>query len=378
MNKAAVCVIQCQDYDIQNVYNAIKRGIDLLGGISSFVSPEEKILLKPNLLSASLPQKAITTHPAVFEAVARILRENGCSHIEYGDSPGNPISSPYQAARAAGIAEAADKYSIIPGDFSSFKTVYENDHALPLCNAVLQCDALINICKMKTHALERITGAVKNLYGCVHGPNKAIGHAKYPDPYAFAHYLCDIHTYTKPRLHIMDGIIAMEGNGPTSGTPVKMGVLLLSKDPVALDTVFCRLIDLEPQLVPTNIAGSQRGIGTYDIDKIVILTADGIISSDDLFSRFGSAEFDVFRGKMKKSMIFKLLPLLPFLQDRPHVNKKVCTGCGLCEKACPVPEKAVHSGNGHKAVYDHRKCIRCFCCQEMCPSKAITVRRGLL
>jgi uncharacterized protein (DUF362 family) len=139
MNKAAVCVIQCQDYDIQNVYNAIKRGIDRLGGISSIVSPEENILLKPNLLSASLPQKAITTHPAVFEAVARILRENGCSHIEYGDSPGNPISSPYQAARAAGIAEAADKYSIMPGDFH---------HSKPCMKMIMHCHCAMQFCNV--------------------------------------------------------------------------------------------------------------------------------------------------------------------------------------------------------------------------------------
>lgn len=247
-----------------------------------------------------------------------------------------------------------------------------------LCRGVQDADAMINICKMKTHALERITGAVKNLYGCITGVNKAAGHAAYPDSWVFADMLTDLHRCVRPRLHIMDGIIAMEGNGPTSGTPIAMNVLLFSADPVALDTVYAALIHLDPATVPTCVRGAQGGIGVMDEGLIDVLTPDGVLTVSQAREKYGNAQFDVFRGTMKKGLLPKLMPLLPFLQHRPKVDLKKCIGCGVCQEACPVPEKAVHSGHGKKAKYDYKKCIRCYCCQEMCPAKAISVYRSPL
>ena len=237
---------------------------------------------------------------------------------------------------------------------------------------------MINVCKMKTHALERITGAVKNLYGCVCGVNKATGHAQFPNSDIFADMLCDLQKCVSPRLHIMDGVVAMEGNGPTSGTPVSMNVLLFSADPVALDSVFAALVNLDPATVPTCVSGQQSGLGVMDHDRIAVLTPEGKMTVAEAARRWGKPDFDVFRGTMKKGLLFKLMPLLPFLQHRPKVDKRKCVACGICQEACPVPEKAVHSGNGKKAHYDYHKCIRCYCCQEMCPAKAIQVYRSPL
>lgn len=221
MEKHPVALIPIATYDQAAVDTAVLQGVDLLGGIARFVQPEERILLKPNLLSRALPQKAITTHPAVFSAVCRLLRESGYTHLSYGDSPGNPTTSPDKAAQASGIAEAAKRYGVEMADFFSGSVVpFPDGHTAKsfyLCRGVQDADAMINICKMKTHALERITGAVKNLYGCITGVNKAAGHAAYPDSWVFADMLTDLHRCVRPRLHIMDGIIAMEGNGPTSG-----------------------------------------------------------------------------------------------------------------------------------------------------------------
>lgn len=245
-----------------------------------------------------------------------------------------------------------------------------------LCHGVQEADALINLCKMKTHALERITGAVKNLYGCVTGVNKAAGHAAHPDSEAFADMLADLHRCVKPRLHIMDGIVAMEGNGPTSGTPVAMNVLLFSTDPVALDALFAALVHLNPAEVPTCVSGAREGLGTMTLDDIDVVTPDGVFTVSQAAARYGKADFNVFRGQMRKSLVLKLVPLLPFLQHRPKVDRRKCVACGICEQACPVPGKAVHSGHGQKARYDYHKCIRCYCCQEMCPAKAIEVYRS--
>ena len=378
---AVVALVSVESYEQNAVDEAVRMGIDLLGGWERFVRKEEKILLKPNLLSGALPQKAITTHPAVFASIAKQLKEADFGNLSYGDSPGNPVTAPEKAAEICGIAEKAKETGVRKADFSAGSVVRfpEGIHArsFHLCNGVQEADAVINICKMKTHALERITGAVKNLYGCVCGVSKAAGHAQHPSSEAFADMLADLNRLIHPRLHIMDGIMAMEGNGPTSGTPTAMNVLLFSEDPVALDTVFCALIHLNPATVPTCVSGQNAGLGTMKDPEIRILTPGGEMSCREAAERYGNPAFDVHRDRLSRSFFMKLMPLLPFLQYRPKVDRSRCIACGLCEKACPVPEKAVRSGNGKKARYDYRKCIRCYCCQEMCPAKAITVSRGI-
>ena len=379
MDRHTVVLIPLDSYDQPLVDEAVRRGFELLGGIERYIRPEEKVLLKPNLLSRALPQKAITTHPAVFAAVCRALTEAGYRHLSYGDSPGNPTTTPDKAAEGSGIAEVAEQFGVAKADFSSGSVVpFPEGHTAKsfyLCRGVQAADAMINLCKMKTHALERITGAVKNLYGCVTGVNKAAGHAAYPNSDVFADMLVDLNRCVAPRLHIMDGVSAMEGNGPTSGTPTPMNVLLFSEDPVALDAVFCALIHLAPAAVPTCVYGQKQGLGVMDADKIVVRTPEGDLTLAETQAKYGKTDFDVYRGTLEKGLLFKLMPLLPFLQHRPKADRKQCIGCGVCMEACPVPEKAVHSGKGQKAKYDYRKCIRCYCCQEMCPVKAIEVYR---
>lgn len=380
--KHTVVLIPIDTYDQAAVDAAVARGVALLGGMEQFIHREEKVLLKPNLLARSLPQKAITTHPAVFSAVCRLLREEGYQHVCYGDSPGSPTTTPEKATDTSGLAAEAAKYGVPLGDFGAGSVVHfpegKTARSFYLCNAVQDMDAMINICKMKTHALERITGAVKNLYGCITGVNKATGHAHYPNSEVFADMLADLNLCVHPRLHIMDGIVAMEGNGPSSGTPVAMNVLLFSADPVALDSVYAGLIHLDPAQVPTCVSAARAGVGTMDYEEIDIVTPEGSITMAQAREKYGKADFDVFRGAMRKSLMMKVVPLLPFLQHRPRVDRKKCVGCGVCEEACPVAEKAVHAGNGKKARYDYKKCIRCYCCQEMCPMKAIEVYRSPL
>ncbi len=380
MNQHTVVLVPLDNYEQKNVDAAVEKGLSLLGGVESIIGKDEKVLLKPNLLGKALPQKAITTHFSVFSAVCKVLKEKGYAHVSYGDSPGSPTTTPEKAAEACGIAAEARKWGVPAGEFNSGSVVHFPEGAacksFYLCKAVQETDALVNICKMKTHALERITGAVKNMYGCITGVNKATGHAHFPSSETFADMLADLNRCVKPRLHIMDGVVAMEGNGPSSGTPVAMNVLLFSLDPVALDSVFAGLIHLDPHQVPTCESSERAGLGTMDYEKIAILTPDGTLTMEQAREKYGNDQFDVYRGVMKKNLLAKFMPLLPFLQHRPRVDMKKCIACGVCEESCPVPEKAVHAGNGRKAKYDYKKCIRCYCCQEMCPAKAIEVYRS--
>ena len=245
-----------------------------------------------------------------------------------------------------------------------------------LAQDVIEADAIVSVCKMKTHALEHITGAVKNQYGCVQGKHKAAGHTRYPSAESMARMIVDLNLLVRPRLYVMDGIVAMEGNGPTSGDPVPMKILLFSTDPVALDSVFARLVYLDPEAVPTEVAGAQMGLGTWKEEEIVLLTPDGAVSMEEAVQKYGRPDFRVIRKKGKAEGIMNTVTILRFLKPGPRIDADKCRKCGVCVESCPVEGKALtfSKGRNHPPVYNYRNCIRCFCCQEMCPHKAIYVR----
>lgn len=378
--RSRVVLIPCDTYEEETVYEKLKAGIGLLGGMESLVKPEEKVLLKPNLVRKAEISRAVVTHPAVMGAAARLLREAGVEDIKAGDSCG--VGSAAGAAAEVGMDRMLEKYGVPMVDFSGAgKTDYEKGiqaKSFFMSREVLEADALINICKMKTHALERVTGAVKNMYGCIHGLHKAKGHTIYPSADSFARMLIDLNQFVNPRLYIMDGIVAMEGNGPTSGDPVPMNVMLVSKDPVALDSVFCCLIHLKPDMVPTNYHGEKMGLGHWQQEKIqLVLSEDGKeITFEEAFEQYGNPDFNVDRRKAKSDIWVRMGKIFNIFQKKPYIQKDKCVKCGVCVESCPVEGKAVTFAEGRKnpPVYNYKKCIRCFCCQEMCPHKAIRVK----
>jgi len=369
-----VAIIKCENYDCETVYEKIKKGLALLGGLETFFEHSEKILLKPNLLASSIPDKSVTTHPAVFEAVVRLMKENNFN-IVYGDSPG--FGKPERVAANSGLKEVADRHGI---EFANFKGGETADFPqgnftkqFELSNAVRETDAILNLCKMKAHQLTRITGAVKNSLGLVYGINKGAMHAKYPDAISFSKMLVDLNLLIKPRLHIMDGIMAMEGNGPRSGNPKKMNVIIMSGDPVALDATFCRMVDLDPELIPTVYYGESYGLGKWKEEDIEYL-GDGL-------GGFISKDFDIKRGPVKKENIAAASIFRGMVLRKPFIEESKCIRCGVCVEACPVQGKALEFKKGDRSnppVYDYKKCIRCYCCQEMCPKEAIDVKTPLL
>ena len=385
MNKekrSKVVVLPCEDYEEEKIYRLLRKGMEVLGGVSAFIGKEEKILLKPNLLKKAEVEKAVITHPAVVGAFARFLREEGYANIVLADSCGH--GSTNQVIRGTGMDTCLEKYKIPAIDYTKGISVdypegiQAKEFVLP--KELLEADCVISLCKMKTHALERITGAVKNSYGFVFGRNKAIGHTKYPSADSFARMLVDLNQYVKPRLYIMDGIVAMEGNGPGSGDPVPMKVMLLSADPVALDSVFARLVYLKPELVPTNYHGEKMGLGDWREENIQVIVADeeGIRESsmEELVSQFGKPDFHVDRTQVRTNIWTRMAKALNLFQKKPYIEEDKCVRCGICVNSCPVPGKAVdfRKGKEQPPVYDYKKCIRCFCCQEMCPKRAIKVK----
>ena len=376
--KSKVVLLPCKEYDEEKIYMLLKQGLDFLGGLENLIPKDAKILLKPNLLKKAEVEKAVITHPVVVGAFARILRENGYEHIVLADSCGHGTTQ--AVIRGTGMDMYLEKYHIPAIDYSEgVKTVYPQgiqakEFILP--KELLEQDCVISLSKMKTHALERITGAVKNSYGFIYGFHKAKGHTQYPSADSFARMLIDLNKCVAPKLYVMDGIVAMEGNGPGSGDPVPMNVLLMSTDPVALDSVFSRLVYLKPEMVPTNYHGEKMGLGTWKEEEITLLTPEGKISMAEAVKKYGNSDFHVDRTEVRKNIWTRMAGALKIFQKKPYIEADKCVRCGICVQSCPVPGKAVdfRKGKGKLPVYDYRKCIRCFCCQEMCPKKAIKVK----
>jgi uncharacterized protein (DUF362 family)/Pyruvate/2-oxoacid:ferredoxin oxidoreductase delta subunit len=370
---ARVALVRCESYDPTAVHRAIGRGLELLGGAGRYVAPREHILLKPNLLVGADPSAAITTHPAVFEAVAAHLQAAGVQ-LTYGDSPG--FGRTQSAVARAGLAPIAEALSIPLADFGQGETIsFPDGHLIKqftIARGVLEADGLISLPKLKTHGLARVTGAVKNQFGCIPGALKPEFHVRMPTAERFCQMLVDLNRALRPRLFVMDGIMAMEGNGPRGGDPRPMSVLLLSSDPVALDATVCRMIHLDPQLVPTVTFGEAWGLGTASQIELLGDLLEGFMAPDFRVNRAGGSTTGgqgVF-GQLVKNV----------LVPRPVIVASRCTRCGTCVRVCPVSPKAVSFDGTHEQPPRHhyRRCIRCYCCQEMCPENAIEIETPLL
>jgi len=375
IEKSRVAVVTCSAYDEVSVSAAVSRGLDLIGGMDSFIQPGEKIVLKPNILVGESPEKVVGPHPLVFKAVAQQAR-SVTEHLSYGDSPG--FGKPSAQALKAGLGQTAAELGIPLADFEKGREIHFSDSPFikqfTLANGVLDSDGLISIAKFKTHQLTRITGPVKNQFGCVPGVLKAEFHIKLPNALDFAKMLVCIDLYIRPRLYIVDGIMAMEGNGPRGGNPVNMKVLLFSKDPIAAEAVMCRLIELNPEFVPTMRPGKDWGLGTYLPEEIELL--------GDPIEPLINKSFNVVRAPVKAVTSSTSVSFIKNLvSPRPVIDPAKCSHCGTCVKVCPASPKAVdwHDGD-HKKVptYKYERCIRCFCCQELCPDHAISVQTPFL
>ena len=267
-NRSTVALVRCESYNPEEVQTALNRGLDLLGGANLFARHGDKLILKPNILSGESPEKNISPHPEVFRAVAKVFLKIGAA-LSYGDSPG--FGNPKTNAQRGGFGSVAEEEGIAWADFTNSHLMQFPEGNIikkfSIAEGVAASDGLISISKLKTHALTRITGAIKNQFGCIPGARKAEFHSVLPTGALFSQMLVDLNLLLKPRLFIMDAIIAMEGNGPRNGTGRKMNLLLLSTDPVALDATVCRLVDLDPELVETLVYGEKFGLGTMtDID----------------------------------------------------------------------------------------------------------------
>jgi uncharacterized protein (DUF362 family)/NAD-dependent dihydropyrimidine dehydrogenase PreA subunit len=374
-DRSKVALVRCEEYRLEDVREAVRAGLDLLGGVKRFVQPVEKILVKQNTLVGEDPSKCVGPHPMVLQAVIEQFLAAGAA-VSFGDSPG--FGNPRSAAKAAGYLPMAEDLGATLADFTTPVTRSFPEGNLikqfTVARGVLDCDGLVSLSKLKAHALTRITGAIKNQFGCVPGMLKSEYHMKLPNGTLFAKMLVDLNLFIKPRLYIMDGIVAMEGNGPRNGTPRPMHVMLFSTDPVALDAAVCRMIHLDEALVEPVVYGNQFGLGSsVDVEYL----------GEDI-SRFDCPNFIVNRSPASTTVNSQQGGAGAFarryVSPRPVIDAAKCKLCGRCAQVCPADPKALtwDKDSPHPPVYNYANCIRCYCCQELCPHEAISVKVPLL
>lgn len=376
-----VAIIKCDSYEPEVVRTAVERLVSLLGGWGAFVRPGEKIVVKPNLLMKKRPEEAVTTHPEIIEAVARSVAGAGGQAV-LADSPGGLFKTSFlqRVYDGCGAAEAAAKSGAELNLNTAERTLRVPDggvlSAITVMEIITLADGVISVSKLKTHGMTRLTGAVKNLFGVIPGLKKAEYHVRMPVVEDFAAMLVDVARAVAPRLHLMDGVVGMEGEGPSAGKPVQVGVLLGSTCPFTLDLVAAALAGIDAGEVPTISEAARRNLAPRDVREVSLL-GDPVSLPQVRFRLPPRArDVDLLRKGSRGRLPYWLLKGVNHtLRPSPRFLAEVCYGCGECSKVCPPG--AIRMENKKPRV-DLEKCIRCFCCQELCPQRAVKINRPWL
>jgi uncharacterized protein (DUF362 family)/lauroyl/myristoyl acyltransferase/Pyruvate/2-oxoacid:ferredoxin oxidoreductase delta subunit len=374
INKSQVAIEKCDNYNLNDVKSAILNALSKIVKLEDIIKKDSKVLLKVNMLSAKKPDRAITTHPIILEAMIEIVKSlNATCYV--GDSPGGNISGIERYYKETGFYDVCIKHKVEMLNFEkagSNRIKIDNPHTdhVNITKVIDDMDIIINLPKLKTHGLTFYTGAVKNLYGLVPGLSKANFHKTTPNPDDFSTILKDIYKYVKPKLTIMDAIIGMEGNGPSSGDPRKIGLILASKDAVSLDAVASYIINYEPMNIETTRLCNNENLGNGKLSNIEVI-------SNTLLDDLRIKDF-----KHPANALVRKVPrwILKFfakqLWIKPVIDKNRCVKCKFCYDNCPV--KTIKINEDKTLEVDHSKCISCLCCHELCPYDAIDLEKSLL
>lgn len=372
---STVALLRSTEYATEQIEAAVRHAVELLGGMSRFVQPGQRVLVKPNLLQASDPAKSIITHPTVVRAVVRLVQEAG-AQVLIADNPFvPPISqrgwdSLYERTGYAAIAAetgAELNESIVP-----LQRPHPEGTLIKLVDTssfLSEVDVVVSVPKLKTHGLMRYTGAVKNLFGTVPGTIKAGYHVKLQTAERFAAMLLDLVSFVRPALTVMDAVVGMDGDGPAAGQPFAIGAILAAPDPVALDVAALELVGHKPTSVPTVAEAVARGWTTGRTRDLEILGENLAAMAVPGFHLppGGRSEMNYVPHFLRPVGTRLLVP-------SPFVNRR-CTGCGLCIENCPV-QTISHVDGRARIVLSN--CIRCYCCHEVCPEQAITLHQPWL
>ncbi len=365
-----VYIERIEQYDADRIYDFVKRTLE---PVLDANPDKQTILLKPNLLGRFPPERAVTTHPLVMDAVARLLHEKGKT-IWIGDSSGGTVSSEYVYA-GTGVKDVAEKYGAKAISFEKSGAVKKKvtfpdgaSHELIFSKAWFDADGVINLSKLKTHSLMRYTGAVKNLYGVIPGLKKVDFHREFPKPPQFGSLLTEIYGALREKIlfNVMDGILGMEGTGPSSGKPRHFNAMLASENAPSLDKVALEAMGFKlSQIGYVNNALKRDGIDPASIR----------VFPEGARLDFGKVEIlpVLWRSMFLGSLPGDVRKILRKIIDYYPAYKSNCKLCRICIDSCPV--KAITLPEGASVpVIDRSKCIKCLCCHEFCPHDAMEIK----
>ena len=367
-----VSLIKCETYDQEILNEKICSAISLIGGFENLIKKDSKVFIKLNLVGDFEKEKAITTHPEVVRSIIKNIKKY-TNNIIVGDNPA--VRDQVYVLKKCGIYQVLQDENVQILNQDKIITITNSSPKIydkfDVTEEMIDCDVLINLPKVKTHSLAYMTCAEKNFFGSIYGLNKSAWHVKANNPLEFGEAMNDLfgailESFKKKNakmIHIADGIIGLEGEGPsTGGKPKQANAIIASLDAISLDRVACELVHLNPEkLFITNIAG-ERGYGESNIENIEIV-------GNQL------TDFNVFFEEPKDSLgniglrILKFKPLRNLILEHPVINHNKCIKCGECAKICPPKTMTIVKGEFPKL--HNIKCIRCWCCQEVCPQNAI-------
>lgn len=377
MVESKVYIVKCKEYEEEEVYRKVLKIVQEVSDLENLVK-NKKVLIKPNLLAKASPERGITTHPSVVLAVCKIVRKFGAKKILIGDSPAQGINNPPRTLNkiyeVTGMKYVAEKTGAELVSFEDYKDIKNEKlkiiKSFKIARPVLESDLIINIPKLKTHTLVSYTGAIKNMFGCIPGLEKSKMHLRLKeDLYLFSQMLVDLFKIISPCISILDGILALEGDGPgPAGIPRKVNIIAGSCDSVALDAVASYIIGFSPfDILPTKIAHEEK-LGKGELEQIEILGENvKNLRVSDFKHPESSSLLNRFPGFLKE--LGKNL-----LTAKPQIKKYLCKGCRICEEVCPA--KAIKVSV--YAKIDENLCIRCYCCSEVCPHSAISLKTPFL
>lgn len=368
MKKPKVSIVKVSDYQSQNLYQALKKSLELIDGLKELIKPGARVFIKINHLSSSPPEKAINTHPAFTRQLLKILKEYQ-TEIIVGD---DVYSEKNDAFLISGYQQMCEEMGVrlLNLKETGFKEVDCQGEVLNkvyLSNLVFKADLVINLPKLKTHSFTIFTGAIKNMYGAIPYGLRLNYHRLYGQLETFSQMLVDIYGCAPPQLNIMDAVIAMEGEGPSAGHPRKVGLILASKDGVALDAVASKIVGFNPLSIYTTLFAHQRSLGLGKIEEIEI-RGEKIKEVEVRDFKHSALALGFLRRKLPSF-------LYAYLQDQltliPEVRRKECMECLDCVRICPTGA-AQHVSDS--AWINKKVCIHCMCCHEVCRYQAIKLK----
>ncbi len=373
---AEVAIVRCEEYTMEACRLALEQVLEPFGGLN-WVEPGMKIVIKANLVEAMKPERAATTHPVLLAALTQMLREKGAS-VTVGDSSGGLYNAAamHRIYAATGMEKVEAAGGRLNENFAQSTAHFEEAHVAKsfTYTAYLdEADAIISFCKLKSHGMMSLTAATKNFFGIVPGTMKPEYHFRYHDPMDFAGMIIDLNEYFKPRLFLVDAIVGMEGNGPTAGTPKKIGAVLAGENCHKVDLICAKLIGVEPMAVPTLKAAANYGLCPERAEEVSVWGEVFTVEDFQRVQQNKSLQFEsLLPGRLGK--IFGAIAKKA-LRASPKLKPEECVGCGMCARLCPA--KAITMVE-NKARVNKKTCIRCFCCQEFCPKGAMKVHRPLI